>query len=75
MEHQDKKKNSFNDLKIKNSCINNSIYDICHTCIYYLYGIFLYPRSPEWEGGYTVLPLSVLPSVQDIFRRIFLSNY
>jgi hypothetical protein len=25
-------------------------------------------------GGYTVLPLSVWPSVQDIFRRIFLSN-
>ena len=24
--------------------------------------------------GYTVLPLSVLPSVQDIFHRIFLSN-
>jgi hypothetical protein len=24
--------------------------------------------------GYTVLPLSVCPSVQDIFRRIFLSN-
>jgi len=33
----------------------------------------LYPRSTR--GGYTVLPLSVLPSVQDIFRRIFLSNY
>jgi len=35
------------------------------------------PAPPE--GGYTVLPLSVLPSVlpsiQDIFRRIFLSNY
>jgi hypothetical protein len=26
------------------------------------------------ERGYTVLPLSVLPSVQDIFRLIFLSN-
>ena len=39
---------------------------------------FLYSCSPE-EEGYTVLPLSVcpsvLPSVQDIFRRIFLSNY
>jgi hypothetical protein len=34
----------------------------------------LYPRSPKGEGGYTVLPLSVLPSVQDIYRRIFLSN-
>jgi hypothetical protein len=30
----------------------------------------LYPRSPKGEGGYTVLRLSV----QDIFRRIFLSN-
>ena len=34
------------------------------------------PRKLEW---YTVVPLSVcpsvLPSVQDIFRRIFLSNY
>ena len=26
-------------------------------------------------GRYTVLPLSVLPSVQDIIRHIFLSNY
>ena len=33
---------------------------------------FLYPRFPKGEG--TVLPLSVLPSVQDIFHRIFLSN-
>jgi hypothetical protein len=33
------------------------------------------PLLPEGGGGYTVLPLSVLPSVQDIFRRIFLSNY
>ena len=32
------------------------------------------PPFPEGGGGYTVLPLSVLPSVQDIFRRIFLSN-
>ena len=28
---------------------------------------FLYPRSPKREGGYTVLPLSVCPSLQDIF--------
>ena len=28
------------------------------------------PSLPEGGGGYTVLPLSV----QDIFRRIFLSN-
>ena len=32
---------------------------------------FLYPRSTGGGGGYTVLPLSVLPSIQDIF----LSNY
>ena len=41
---------------------------------------FLYPRSPEGEGGIlfylcpSIRP-SVIPSVQDIFRRIFLSNY
>ena len=37
--------------------------------------IFLYPRSPKGEGGmlFYLCP-SVLPSVQDIFRRIFLSN-
>jgi hypothetical protein len=37
--------------------------------------LFLYPRSPKGEGGilYYLCP-SVLPSVQDIFRRIFLSN-
>jgi hypothetical protein len=33
------------------------------------------PPLPGGGGGYTVLPLSVLPSVQDIFCRIFLSNY
>jgi hypothetical protein len=33
------------------------------------------PPLTKGGGGYTVLPLSVLPSVQDIFRRIFLSNY
>jgi hypothetical protein len=32
---------------------------------------FIIPPLPEGGGGYTVLPLSVLPSVQDIF----LSNY
>jgi hypothetical protein len=32
------------------------------------------PPLPDGGGGYTVLPLSVLPSVQDIFRRIFLSK-
>ena len=37
----------------------------------YLY-TFLYPRYPKGEGVYCFT--SVLPSVQDIFRRIFLSN-
>jgi hypothetical protein len=32
------------------------------------------PPHPEGGGGYTVLPLSVCLSVQDIFRLIFLSN-
>ena len=36
--------------------------------------VLVIPPLPEGGGGYTVLPLSVLPSVQDIFRRIFLSN-
>ena len=29
------------------------------------------PPLPKGGGGYTVLPLSILPSVQDLFRRIF----
>ena len=35
---------------------------------------FIIPLLPEGGGGFTVLPLSVLSSIQDIFRRIFLSN-
>jgi hypothetical protein len=39
---------------------------------------FFYTPAPQRGRGYTVLPLSVCPSVllsiQDIFRRIFLSN-
>ena len=31
----------------------------------------IYTLAPQRGRGYTVLPLSVLPSVQDIFRRIF----
>ena len=34
-----------------------------------------YTPAPRRGRRYTVLPLSILPSVQDIFRRIFLSNY
>jgi hypothetical protein len=34
--------------------------------------MILYPRSPEGEGG---ILFYLCPSVQDIFRRIFLSNY
>ena len=52
-----------------------------------MYISFLSNYTPAPPKGYTVLPLfvrppvrpsvrlSVLPSVQDIFRRIFLSNY
>jgi hypothetical protein len=36
---------------------------------------FVIPPLPGGGGGYTVLPLSICPSVQDIFRHIFLSNY
>ena len=36
--------------------------------------IVFIPPLPEGGGGYTVLPLSVCPSVQDIFCHIFLSN-
>ena len=46
----------------------------------FVFWYFLYSRSTG--GGYAVLPLSGLPSVcpsfrppQDMFRRIFLSNY
>ena len=48
-----------------------SIKSCCPSFIY----IYLFiPPLPERGGGYTVLRLSVLPSVQDIFRHIFLSN-
>ena len=44
----------------------------------YLYNCY-YTPAPRRGRGYTVLPLSVcpsvLPSVQDIFCHIFLSNY
>ena len=39
------------------------------------YNRIYYTPAAERGGGYTVLPLSVLPSIQDIFCRIFLSNY
>ena len=42
--------------------------------LYFFFLIVIIPPLPEGGGGYSVLPLSVLPSVQDIFRRIFLSN-
>ena len=36
------------------------------------FDLFLYPRSTKGEGGILFyLCLSVLPSIQDIFRRIF----
>ena len=49
----------------------------CFFHTFCIYAEFLSPRSTG--GGYTVLPLSVLPSVlpsvHDVFRRIFHSNY
>jgi hypothetical protein len=44
--------------------------------IFSLLIVFFYYYTPASRRGrgYTVLPLSVLPSVQDIFRHIFLSN-
>jgi hypothetical protein len=51
---------------------------LCHStghstnCVF-IFLIFI-PPLPEGGMGYTVLPLSVLPSVKDIFHRIFLSN-
>ena len=53
-------------------CIN--VYSIYRTKLGVI-GFFvlsLYPRSPEGEGG---ILFYLCPSVQDIFRRIFLSNY
>ena len=47
------------------------LYSRCFSVLFYMCNYTLAPP----EGGYIVLPLSVLPSVQDIFRRIFLSNY
>ena len=39
--------------------------------------LLIIPHSPKGEGGilFYLCRLSVLPSVQDIFRHIFLSNY
>jgi hypothetical protein len=39
--------------------------------IFFKYVGDIYTPAPQRVRGYTVLPLSVLPSVQDIFRRIF----
>ena len=54
----------FSKPSIQDSCIHRNI--------------IIIPPLPKGGGGYTVLPLSVcpsvLPSVQDIFRHIFLSN-
>ena len=61
-------------------CWAHCVLDICLLLLFQVLNvtskyvnIFISPL-PEGGGGYTVLPLSVLPSVQDIFRRIFLSN-
>ena len=47
------------------------IFQVCHVIAFYM---LIIPPLPEGGGGYTVLRLSVLPSIQDIFCRIFLSN-
>jgi hypothetical protein len=63
----------------KNATKNGHIQNVCSMCIKINkvgkqeVGIW-WPPLPEGGVGYTVLPLSVLPSVQDSFRRIFLSN-
>jgi hypothetical protein len=46
------------------------------TIVAFYYLLLLYPRCTKGEGVYcfTSVRPSVLPSVQDIFRRIFLSN-
>jgi hypothetical protein len=50
--------------------------DLSWSIVLVRYNILLYPRFPKGEGGilFYLCP-SVLPSVQDIFRRIFLSNW
>ena len=54
-----------------------SLFMYMYICCYRYFDVFI-PPLPNGGGGYTGLPLSVcsfvLPSVQDIFRRIFLSN-
>jgi hypothetical protein len=54
--------------------LNLDMLQVWNMVVYVVAWFLLYPQLPEGGGGYTVLPLSVLPSVQDIFRRIFLSN-
>jgi hypothetical protein len=53
--------------------ITNKIFKLL-SVTHWLCLIFLYPHSPKVEGG-ILFYLSVLPSVQDIFRHTFLSNY
>ena len=50
------------------SNVDHLLHDNTTTCTTY------YTPAPRRGRGYTVLPLSVLPSVQDIFRRILISN-
>jgi hypothetical protein len=55
----------------------NSCWEKCdEKCTSFYYLLLLYPRCTKGEGVYcfTSVRPSVLPSVQDIFRRIFLSN-
>ena len=63
---KEKSTDSVNNVKVFN------LIQITCTCIQ---DDYLYPCFPKGEGGilFYLCP-SVLPSVQDIFRRIFLSN-
>jgi hypothetical protein len=49
----------------------NSCWEKCDEKCAYMFNVY---KNQSSRQRYTVFPLSVLPSVQDIFRHIFLSN-